>query len=207
MDDEMYGFHSTSDYADKALMSPDNLIMQTEYNNFHNYNNLSPHPPIFGSDDVQLSSNSTLQNNNSYQIRAGNFGSGSSARDDNNNSNNNNNEDHEEDGSNVIKAKIVSHPYYPKLLDAYIDCQKVGAPPGIANLLEEIRQQNDFRKPNATSICIGADPELDEFMEMYCDILLKYKSDLSRPFDEATTFLNNIELQLGNLCKGQSNII
>lgn len=41
---------------------------------------------------------------------------------------------------------------------------QVGAPPEIATVLEEIRQQNDFRKPNATSICIGADPELDEFM-------------------------------------------
>nr|GLL32728.1 PKn1 [Ipomoea trifida] len=38
--------------------------------------------------------------------------------------------------------------------------------------------------------------------ETYCDILVKYKSDLSRPFDEAKTFLNKIETQLSNLCKG-----
>ncbi|MCD7456677.1 hypothetical protein HAX54_032733 [Datura stramonium] len=211
MDDEMYGFHSTSDYADKALMSPENLMMQAEYHNYHNYNS---NTPMFGSDDVQLSSEAVNSfapplpqnyNINIHQIRAGNCG-GSSRRDDGNSNNNNNDDDEDydhEDGSNIIKAKIVSHPYYPKLLDAYIDCQKVGAPPEIANLLEEIKQQNDFRKPNATSICIGADPELDEFMETYCDILLKYKSDLSRPFDEATTFLNKIELQLSNLCKGR----
>ncbi|XP_015075208.1 homeobox protein knotted-1-like 6 isoform X2 [Solanum pennellii] len=188
MDDEiMYGFNSTrDDYADKALMSPENLMMQTEYNNFHNYTNSSI---MFGSDPIQLSSEQTLQNN----IYRGNCGGGSGSGDNNNNNNNNNND---EDGSNVIKAKILSHPYYPQLLNAYIDCQKVGAPAGIVNLLEEIRQQNDFRKPNATSMCIGADPELDEFMETYCDILLKYKSDLSRPFDEATTFLNKIEMQL-----------
>ncbi|KAM3358671.1 homeobox protein knotted-1-like 6 [Capsicum galapagoense] len=210
MDDEMYGFRSTSDYADKALMSPENLMMADEYNNFHNYHNTAMNTPMFGSDDVQLSSDAansfsltTPQNNNIYQIRYGNCGSGSGSRKDDNN---NNNEDYDEDGSNIIKAKIVSHPYYPKLLDAYIDCQKVGAPPEIANLLEEIRQQNDLRKPNATSICIGADPELDEFMETYCDILLKYKSDLSRPFDEATTFLNKIELQLGNLCKDDGGV-
>ncbi|KAE8688327.1 Detected protein of confused Function [Hibiscus syriacus] len=35
---------------------------------------------------------------------------------------------------------------------------------------------------------LGSDPELDEFMETYCDMLVKFKSDLSRPFDEATTF-------------------
>ncbi|KAK6789099.1 hypothetical protein RDI58_012898 [Solanum bulbocastanum] len=221
MDDEMYGFHLTrDDYADKALMSPENLMMQTEYNNFHSYTNssiLTSNPMMFGSDDIQLSSEqtnsfstTTLQNNdNIYQIRGGNCGGGSGSggsRKDYDNNDNNNNEDYDEDGSNVIKAKIVSHPYYPKLLNAYIDCQKVGAPAGIVNLLEEIRQQTDFRKPNATSICIGADPELDEFMETYCDILLKYKSDLSRPFDEATTFLNKIEMQLGNLCKDDGGV-
>lgn len=30
-----------------------------------------------------------------------------------------------EDVSTVIKAKIASHPCYPRLLEAYIDCQKV----------------------------------------------------------------------------------
>lgn len=125
----MYGFRSTSDYADKALMSPENLMMADEYNNFHNYHNMAMNTPMFGSDDVQLSSDAansfsltTPQNNNIYQIRYGNCGSGSGSRKDDNN---NNNEDYEEDGSNIIKAKIVSHPYYPKLLDAYIDCQKV----------------------------------------------------------------------------------
>lgn len=38
--------------------------------------------------------------------------------------------------------------------------------------------------------------------ETYYDMLVKYKSDLSRPFHEATTFLNSIETQLSNLCKG-----
>lgn len=31
----------------------------------------------------------------------------------------------EEDVSSAIRAKIASHPFYPKLLQAYIDCQKV----------------------------------------------------------------------------------
>ena len=51
---------------------------------------------------------------------------------------------------------------------------------------------------------MGADPELDEFMETYCDVLVKYKSDLARPFDEATAFLNNIEMQLNTLCNDAS---
>ncbi|KAI7728846.1 hypothetical protein M8C21_023825 [Ambrosia artemisiifolia] len=107
----------------------------------------------------------------------------------------------------TIKAKIASHPLYPKLLDAYIDCQKVGAPPEIACFLEEIREGNGGCIRNAVvSSCIGADPELDEFMETYRQVLVKYKSDLARPFDEATVFLKNIETQLSNLCKDDGTI-
>ncbi|CAA6671444.1 unnamed protein product [Spirodela intermedia] len=106
--------------------------------------------------------------------------------------------------SSSIKAMIASHPRYPRLLEAYIDCQKVGAPPEIASLLEDIRRDNDVFKRGAASVLLGTDPELDEFMEMYCEVLMKYKSDLARPFDEATTFLNSMKLQLSDICKGSS---
>lgn len=33
---------------------------------------------------------------------------------------------------------------------------------------------------------------------------MKYKADLSRPFDEATAFLNDIEAQFNTLCNGAS---
>ncbi|KAL8534222.1 hypothetical protein ACS0TY_010285 [Phlomoides rotata] len=108
----------------------------------------------------------------------------------------------ESDGeaSSVIKAKIAAHPSYSKLLDAYIDCQKVGAPPEIACMLEEIRREKELRKQDASAVSIGLDPQLDHFMETYHDVLVKHKSDLARPFDEATSFLNNIQTQLLNLC-------
>ncbi|XVF31467.1 hypothetical protein REPUB_Repub16aG0148500 [Reevesia pubescens] len=103
------------------------------------------------------------------------------------------------DLSDLIKTQIASHPRYPNLVSAYIECQKVGAPPELASLLEEIGRAN-----HPISCCseIGADPELDEFMESYCEVLHRYKEELSKPFDEATTFLSNIESQLSNLCKG-----
>ncbi|KAG5522136.1 hypothetical protein RHGRI_034354 [Rhododendron griersonianum] len=103
--------------------------------------------------------------------------------------------------ASIIKARIASHPRYTRLLQAYIDCQKVGAPPEISCVLDEIRRENDVYKWDSVSTCLlGADPELDDFMEALCDVLVKYKSDLSRPFDEATAFLNEMELQLRNLC-------
>ncbi|XP_057493596.1 homeobox protein knotted-1-like 6 isoform X1 [Actinidia eriantha] len=109
--------------------------------------------------------------------------------------------------SGVIKARVKSHPRYPELIEAYIDCQKVAAPPEIVCLLEEIRRENDgvYWRESVTN-CIGADPELDEFMEIFCDLLVKYKSDLSRPFDEATAFLNKIETQLSNLSKDEGAV-
>lgn len=35
--------------------------------------------------------------------------------------------------------------------------------------------------------------------ETYCEVLSKYKLDLAKPYDEATTFLSNMESQLSNL--------
>ncbi|KAK8633545.1 hypothetical protein V6N13_014390 [Hibiscus sabdariffa] len=101
--------------------------------------------------------------------------------------------------SDLIKSQIAGHPRYPDLVSAYIECQKVGAPPEVASLLEEIGRGN-----HTTSGCseMGADPELDEFMESYCEILHRYKEELSKPFDEATVFLTDIESQLSDLCKG-----
>nr|BAG34610.1 class-I knotted1-like homeobox protein IBKN4 [Ipomoea batatas] len=182
MDETTYGFPSTSDYADKALMSPDNnLMMMMDYPYAaYNYNYNYP-----AADTIPLCGAST-------EVAAGG-----------------DNED-KDVSSVMIKAKIASHPCYPKLLHAYIDCQKVGAPPEIATVLDEIRREDDeLRKRGgggggAVSSCLGADPELDEFMETYYDMLVKYKSDLSRPFHEATTFLNTIETQLSNLCKDES---
>ncbi|XP_022134695.1 homeobox protein knotted-1-like 6 isoform X2 [Momordica charantia] len=105
----------------------------------------------------------------------------------------------EEESAAAIRAKIASHPLYPKLLEAFVDCQKVGAPPEtIVNILDESQRRNDI----GVSTCLGADPELDVFMETYCGILAKYKLDLSKPLVEASSFLNNMEMQLNRLCIG-----
>ncbi|KAI7757773.1 hypothetical protein M8C21_027942, partial [Ambrosia artemisiifolia] len=124
-----------------------------------------------------------------------------------NNNNNNNNDDIlakevEDEFLSSNRAKIMSHPLYPKLLQAYIACQKVGAPPDIANMFNEISQENDLSRRSRVCSCIGDDPELDEFMETYCEMLDRYRSDLARPFDEATLFLNNMHTQLTDLCNG-----
>ncbi|PWA86824.1 homeobox protein knotted-1-like 2 [Artemisia annua] len=134
------------------------------------------------------------------------FGSGSNIQTTSSNDKQQNNnelaEELEDDLLRENRAKILSHPLYPKLLQVYIACQKVGAPTDIANLFDEIFKDNDFSRRSSSCSCLGDDPELDEFMETYCEVLDKYRSDLARPFDEATTFLNNMQTQLNNLCKG-----
>ncbi|CAH9078267.1 unnamed protein product [Cuscuta europaea] len=105
----------------------------------------------------------------------------------------------------IIKAKIISHPQYSNLLEAYMDCQKVGAPPEVAARLGVVRQE--FESQQRDSI-LGSrdisskDPELDQFMEAYYDMLVKYREELTRPLQEAMEFLRRIESQLNMLSNG-----
>ena len=181
--DQLYGLYSpsSSDYHHPPPFPPKNLISPSHYPNFN-----SPAPfPIFGFDQLLSASSVAVSDATSMVAQIQGGGSG-------------------DEVSSAIRTQIATHPLYPKLLHAYIECQKVGAPPEVAYLLEEIRRGSELCRRNTVSTCLGADPELDEFMETYCNVLMKYKSDLARPFDEATAFLNNIETQLNTLCNGAS---
>ncbi|XP_037427643.1 homeobox protein knotted-1-like 4 isoform X2 [Triticum dicoccoides] len=59
-------------------------------------------------------------------------------------------------GTDTVKAKIMSHPLYPALLTAFIECQK----------------------------------------ETYCDVLVRYKQELTRPIQEADEFFRAMEAQM-----------
>lgn len=185
-DDSNYGLHSTpSDYSDHRppppqMPTPDQLLSPLNYQAFAS--------PLFGSSsssDYIFSASSALTHVDPSTVLS---------------------QIQPDDAvSASIRAKISAHPLYPKLLQAFIDCQKVGAPPETASFLDEIRRENDqCWRSTAVTTCFGADPELDEFMETYCDVMIKYKSDLAKPFDEATTFLNSVEAQLTSLCGGAS---
>ena len=102
--DQLYGLHSpsSSDYHHPPPFPPENLISPSHYPNFN-----SPAPfPIFGSD--QLLSASSLVVSDAASMVAEIQGGGSG-----------------EEVSSAIRAKIATHPLYPKLLHAYIECQKV----------------------------------------------------------------------------------
>ncbi|KAL0368904.1 UNVERIFIED_CONTAM: Homeobox protein knotted-1-like 2 [Sesamum calycinum] len=100
----------------------------------------------------------------------------------------------------AIKAKIIAHPQYSNLLEAYMDCQKVGAPPEVVARLTAVRQEFEARqRATAASRDDSKDPELDQFMEAYCDMLVKYREELTRPLQEAMEFMRRIETQLNML--------
>ncbi|XP_039016591.1 homeobox protein SBH1-like [Hibiscus syriacus] len=156
----------------------------TSYPHHHNADSGSlflPLPPV----------NNQGQNHNSS--------SGSSMILDDHHNNNRNNTgcyimESNNDGSSFIKAKIMAHPHFHRLLAAYVNCQKVGAPPEVVARLEEACASAATMGPSRTS-CIGEDPALDQFMEAYCEMLAKYEQELSKPFKEAMLFLQRVECQ------------
>lgn len=79
---------------------------------------------------------------------------------------------------------------------SFIDCQKVGAPPEVVGRLSaltgEIESESGYRRQELS------DPELDEFMETYCDVLVRYKQELTRPIQEADQFFRAMEAQMGS---------
>ncbi|XP_052200805.1 homeotic protein knotted-1-like [Diospyros lotus] len=107
----------------------------------------------------------------------------------------------------AIKAKIIAHPQYSYLLEAYMDCQKVGAPPEVAERLAAVRREIEMRqRASVASLNVAKDPELDQFMEAYCDMLMKYRDELARPLQEAMEFMRRIESQLNMLSNGPMRI-
>lgn len=111
-----------------------------------------------------------------------------------NTNNNNPHEDHSSSSSS-IKSKIMAHPHYPRLLSAYLNCQKIGAPPEVVARLEELGATSARIGSSSGGGIIGEDPALDQFMEAYCEMLTKYEQELSKPFKEAMVFLSRIECQ------------
>lgn len=87
---------------------------------------------------------------------------------------------------------------------------QVGAPPEVVASLEESCAKCEILngssgRTGSSSSCIGEDPGLDQFMEAYCEMLIKYEQELSKPLKEAMLFLQRIEVQFKNLTVSSSS--
>ncbi|KAL3850900.1 hypothetical protein ACJIZ3_012782 [Penstemon smallii] len=120
-----------------------------------------------------------------------------------NNTNTDHDDNNDDDDDCSLKAKIMAHPHYNRLLTAYLNCQKIGAPPEVVARLEELAAacsssssssaMGGRHSSSSRSSCVGEDPALDQFMEAYCEMLIKYEQELSKPFKEAMLFLSRID--------------
>ncbi|XP_008785712.1 homeotic protein knotted-1-like [Phoenix dactylifera] len=108
----------------------------------------------------------------------------------------------------AMKARIISHPHYSNLLKAYMDCQKVGAPPEVADRLLAVAREFEARQRAGVG-CRDppADPELDQFMEAFYHLLVKYREEITRPLQESMDFLRRVESQLNSLTNGSFHIL
>ncbi|WOL17696.1 homeobox protein knotted-1-like 6 isoform X2 [Canna indica] len=114
------------------------------------------------------------------------------------------------DQDDDVKAKIVAHPHYSTLLSAYINCQKVGAPPGAAERLLAAAREFEARQRAAFSCRDApttADPDLDRFMEAYCQMLIKYEEELARPLEEAKEFLRRAEAEFNSITNAPFRVL
>ncbi|KAL0407234.1 UNVERIFIED_CONTAM: Homeobox protein S [Sesamum latifolium] len=93
------------------------------------------------------------------------------------------------------KAKIMAHPHYHRLLAAYANCQKIGAPPEVVAKLEEACASAAAMGRHGTS-SVGEDPALDQFMEAYCEMLAKYEQELSKPSKKPCFFSQELSASL-----------
>ncbi|XP_020407755.1 homeotic protein knotted-1-like [Zea mays] len=98
----------------------------------------------------------------------------------------------------AIKAKIVSRPHYYSLLTAYLTWNKVGAPPEVSAKLTKIVQEVEARQHTALG-GLAAATELDQFMEAYHEMLVKFREELTRLLQEAMEFIRRVESQLNSL--------
>ncbi|KAG5009512.1 hypothetical protein JHK87_018027 [Glycine soja] len=107
------------------------------------------------------------------------------------------NEEEEEENNEILKRRISNHPLYGLLVEAHLDCLKVG---DISNLERELKidQMQATEKQN---LGMFSQSELDLFMEAYCLALGKLKEAMVEPQQKSMAFINNMHSQLRELTK------
>lgn len=174
-------FGENSNTSNGGLLCPIMMFPNPNHNNHHNNNTLFDIPPLTTTPSTGCYFMDTNNNNNGIIS----ISSSSS--------------------STSVKAKIMAHPHYHRLLAAYVNCQKIGAPPEVVARLEEAYTSVAEMGGRSGTSTIGEDPGLDQFMEAYCEMLTKYEQELSKPFKEAMLFLSRIECQFKALTIASSD--
>ncbi|KAJ4710108.1 Homeobox protein knotted-1-like 1 [Melia azedarach] len=107
-------------------------------------------------------------------------------------------QEEEDDGEEILKRRISSHPLYGQLIETHLNCLKVGLGE-IGEVAENLNQPDLNLLPK-----IPTSSELDRFMEAYCFTLKKLKEALEEPLKETSSFIEEMYIQLKELCENDS---
>ncbi|OEL22668.1 Homeotic protein knotted-1 [Dichanthelium oligosanthes] len=92
------------------------------------------------------------------------------------------------------------HPPPNAATALYVDARLVGAPPEVSARLTAMTQELEARQRAALGgLGAATEPELDQFMEAYHEMLVKFREELTRPLQEAMEFMRRVETQLNSL--------
>eukprot|EP00257_Ricinus_communis_P015023 XP_015572849.1 homeotic protein knotted-1 [Ricinus communis] len=107
-----------------------------------------------------------------------------------------------------MAVTVTKHPHSELTFDVRgVLWNPVGAPPEVVARLVAARQEFESKQRSSVNSRDNLkDPELDQFMEAYCDMLMKYREELTRPIQEAMDFMRRIETQLNMICNGPLRI-
>ncbi|OAE35752.1 hypothetical protein AXG93_1154s2080 [Marchantia polymorpha subsp. ruderalis] len=92
---------------------------------------------------------------------------------------------------------IMSHPLYKRLCAAHISLCKLGATDAQLKEMEELSFELESKLPTGVQ-ATESHPELDKFMNEYCDFLEMHKNEFAKPFDEAMEFCKEVDEELAN---------
>ncbi|XP_015966798.1 homeobox protein knotted-1-like 1 [Arachis duranensis] len=105
-------------------------------------------------------------------------------------------EDQDDEKNNeILKRRISNHPLYGLLVEAHLECLKVG---DISNLDRQLKI-DPIQAMKQQNLNMFSQSELDIFMEAYCMALGKLKKAMEEPQQKSMAFINNMHSQLREL--------
>nr|CAD1838342.1 unnamed protein product [Ananas comosus var. bracteatus] len=115
-------------------------------------------------------------------------------------------EEMEETAMGEVKARIASHPATPPSSAPTSTAKRLVLRQRSRRFWRRSGERTTQRWPRgAPSPAASSRRRSRARRELYCEVLVKYRTDLARPFDEATSFLSSMETQLSHLCSSSSS--
>ncbi|KAF1886272.1 hypothetical protein Lal_00045502 [Lupinus albus] len=117
----------------------------------------------------------------------------------------------DQESNDILKRRISSHPLYGLLVEAHLECLKVGEISNLDSVLKIDHQMQSMKKQN---LGMFSQTELDLFMikvalrsliayfifiEAYCMSLGQLKEAIEEPQKKSMAFINNMHSQLREL--------